>query len=320
MTSRCANLSCYVTDGEACALGHAASSECEFGARLHAISASPDSGSLDITGRVPWSGAALGLSDLGLLTPRARSIVVGVIGAHDAGKTTLLLGNYLALLEGQCIAGASFAGSRTLAAWERLAAWTRFDDATRPPTFPPHTPRSEVRVPGLLHLALRRNPDEFRDVLLTDAPGEWFTRWSVAEAAPDAAGARWTVQHADGFIVVADCARFAGSHCGDARQATRSLIERLGNHVAGRPTVFVWTKSDHTPRDKPRAAIREALRRHVTHALELEATVARPASLSAALSSLLDATWHPPHAARIETPVVGNDGFSRFRGRAHDRA
>jgi hypothetical protein len=319
LTFRCANPHCYVTDGEACALGHASSAECEHGAALQAA-AEPAAAMLDTAGRVPWSGAALGLADLGQLTPRARSIVIGVMGPHDAGKTTLLTGNYLALLQGHRVASAGFAGSRTLAAWEGLAAWTRFDDATRPPTFPPHTPRTAARSPGLLHLALRRDSGEFRDVLLTDAPGEWFSRWSIKETAPDAEGARWTARHADGFLVVTDCSRLASLDYGAARQATRSLIERLGNHIAGRPAVFVWTKSDHTPQDRPRAAIREALRVHIPHAREAESTVSRPDSLVAALSLLLDDTWNPPRAVRIIEPVLGNDGFARFRGRGHDRA
>lgn len=319
MSSRCANPRCYVTDGESCALGHASSAECEHGATLHAA-AEPAPAALDTAGRVPWSGSALGLTDLSQLTPRARSIVIGVMGSHDAGKTTLLIGNYLALLQGHRLASAAFAGSRTLAAWEGLAAWTRFDDATRPPTFPPHTPRAAARSPGLLHLALRRDSGEFRDVLLTDAPGEWFTRWSIKETAQDAEGARWTARHADGFLVVADCARLASSDYGAARQATRSLIERLGNHITGRPTVFVWTKSDHTPHDRPRAAIREALRARLPHAREAESTVLRRDSLVAALSSLLIDTWDPPYAGRIVEPVLGSDGFARFRGRGHDRA
>lgn len=319
MSSRCANPRCYVTDGEACALGHASSADCEHAAALHAA-VEPAAAALDTAGRVPWSGSALGLADLSQLTPRARSIVIGVVGPHDAGKTTLLIGNYLALLQGQRLASAGFAGSRTLAAWEGLAAWTRFDDATRPPAFPPHTPRTTARSPGLLHLALRRDSGEFRDVLLTDAPGEWFTRWSIHETAPDAEGARWTVRHADGFLVVADCSRLAAPDYGAARQATRSLIERLGNHIATRPTVFVWTKSDHRPHDRPKAAIREALRMRIPQAREAESTVSHRDSLVTALSLLLDVTWDPPHAGRIVEPVVGNDGFAQFRGRGHDRA
>lgn len=319
MSFRCANSGCYVTDGEACALGHASSTECDFGAALHAAAEHADASMRDTTGRVPWSGAALGLADLGQLTPRARSIVIGVMGPHDAGKTTLLTGNYLALLQGHRVANAGFSGSRTLAAWEGLAAWTRFDDATRPPTFPPHTPRAAARSPGLLHLALRRDNGEFRDVLLTDGPGEWFMRWSINEAAPDAEGARWTARHADGFLVVADCSRLASPDYGTARQATRGLIERLGNHIAGRPMVFVWTKSDHTPQDRPRAAIREALSAHIPNAREAESTVSRPNSLVTALSLLLEDTWNPPYARRVVDPVLGNDGFARFRGRGHDR-
>ncbi|WP_207217720.1 MULTISPECIES: TRAFAC clade GTPase domain-containing protein [Sorangium] len=260
------------------------------------------------------------MADLANLTPRARTILVGVLGAHDAGKTTLLTGNYLRLIRGETLAGARFAGSRTLGAWESLAAWTRFDDAARLPSFPPHTPRGTARVPGLLHLALRSSADELRDVLLTDAPGEWFSRWSTKENAPDAEGARWIARNADAFLVLADCERLCQPGRGSSRNDIRKLLERLGNHVRSRPTVLVWAKADFRPSDGIREAIRDALGSRIPHAKEVEATTNRVESLADALETALAPAWSGPTARPITVPILQHEPFTVFRGSPHAHA
>ncbi|MCY1055742.1 hypothetical protein [Nannocystis sp. SCPEA4] len=237
-----------------------------------------------------------------------------MLGAHDAGKTTLLTGNYLDLLRGGRLADARFIESRTLHAWEALAAWVRFDDAARRPSFPPHTPRGTSRVPGLLHLALRGPRDEFRDVLLADAPGEWFTSWAIQEDAAAAAGARWVVEHADAFLVLADCSRLAGPGRGSARKDIRTLIERLGNHVGDRPTTLVWSKADHTPNDAIREQIRQALRTSVPHAREVETSTTNRRTLVNALEAALRPAWIPPRARALTEPVLDHQPFAAFRG------
>lgn len=314
MNGRCSNPNCYVHDGESCAMGERGFAECSSwlsGVHEGAPSDLPYSPS---AARVPWSGSALGLSDIANLVPRGRSIVIGVLGAHDAGKTTLLTANYLQLLQGKALAGARFAGSHSLGAWESLAAWTRFEDAARLPSFPPHTPRGTGRVPGLLHLALRGVHEELRDVLLADAPGEWFTRWSMQEAAPDAEGARWVSQHADAFLVVADCQRLGGPGRGAARNDLRALIERIGNHVAQRPTALIWAKDEFDVNEPIRAAIRSALKDRIPHAVEVSTSTTRPESMVAALESVLIPSWLPRTAAAVSEPVVQYQPFAAFRG------
>jgi hypothetical protein len=317
MKGPCSNVNCFVHDGEACALGHLRYSECSSWSA--AESKAEDAASAPVTSaRVPWSGSALGLADLSNLVPRGRSILVGVLGAHDAGKTTLLVGNYLQLLRGRTLAEARFAGSRTMGAWESLAAWIRFDDAARPPSFPPHTPRGTTRVPGLLHLALRGPRDELRDVLLTDAPGEWFTRWSIQEDAPDADGARWIVRHADAFLVLADSARLSGPTRGQTRNEVRQLLERLGNHVGHRPTVLVWSKADHKPGESIREALRRTLTEHIPHATQIESSTESRETLVTVLEAVLREAWTPPRASPVIEPVLQHQPFAAFRGtRAH---
>jgi hypothetical protein len=314
MSERCANPNCFVHEGEACYLGEmeprkcASWAETKPGAEFEAA--------ITTSARVPWSGSALGLADMANLSPRGRTILIGVLGAHDAGKTTLLTGNYLQLLQGQSLANARFAGSRTLGAWEALAAWARFDDAARPPSFPPHTPRGTSRVPGLLHFALRNTKGEFRDVLLADAPGEWFTRWAIKEDAPEVEGARWIVRNADAFLVFADCYRLATSNRerGTARRELRELLERLGNHVDNRPTTLVWAKDDIEPNAEIRSSIQQSLARQIPHSIEVSSSTNQPATLTKALEAVLCPSWIPSRACHIVEPILHHQPFSAFRG------
>jgi hypothetical protein len=313
VSKRCSDPNCFAHLGEQCRDGEPAHSTC----RYWSVGGTGEEASSDASTeafRVPWSGSALGLADLSALVPRGRSVLVGVLGAHDAGKTTLLTGAYLALHRKHRLGGAQFAGSRTLGAWEALAAWTRFDDAARQPSFPPHTPRGTSRVPGLLHLALRDQQGALRDVLLADAPGEWFSRWSLREDGEDAAGARWVVRHADTFIIVADCERLSGSERGQARSDTRKLIERLGNHVAARPAVFVWAKSDHKPPGPILEALKKALRYHIPHAVEVSTTTTEPTTLLDAMSMSVGPAWIPAAARAVSEPCVADGPFCTYRG------
>lgn len=272
--------------------------------------------------RIPWSGNGLGLVDLANLTPRGRFILVGVLGAHDAGKTTLLLGNYLLLLRNGSLADVRFAGSRTLKAWESLASWPRFDDAARPVSFPPHTSRNAGRVPSLLHLALRDASGGFRDVLLTDAPGEWFTDWAINEHDPKAEGARWTITHADVFLVFADCQRLSraspSAERGQARSQLLRLLERLGSHAQDRPTVLVWAKSDHRPDEMVQDDIRQTLHDYLANAIEVESTTTELSSLAKVLWRALSEVWTPRRARPVIEPVLDHRPFAAFRGNRHE--
>ena len=119
---QCANERCFAHEGDQCHEGETDHSQCPKWSKTDAEAEDTVPTLSTAAARVPWSGNGLGLLDIANLTPRGRSILVGVLGAHDAGKTTLLLGNYLRLLHGHTLADARFAGSRSLGAWEALAA------------------------------------------------------------------------------------------------------------------------------------------------------------------------------------------------------
>jgi hypothetical protein len=330
MSVRCANERCYVHEDEAegcydgvpdhtrCSKWRPAEAQPSTQVPCDAEVARPASATGTV--RVPWSGNGLGLLDLANLTPRGRFILVGVLGAHDAGKTTLLLGNYQLLLRSGRLADARFAGSRTLKAWESLASWPRSDDAARQASFPPHTSRNAGRVPSLLHLALRGANGGFSDVLLTDAPGEWFTHWAINEHDPEAEGARWTIKHADVFLVFADCQRLSRTspERGKARSQLVRLLERLGGHAHGRPTVLVWAKSDHKPDATIRDDILQTLRDYLSGAIEAESTTTELGSLAKVLWQALNKVWTPRRAHPMTEPVLDHHPFAAFRGNLHE--
>jgi len=262
----CPRETCYAPE-TSCDLGELLLARCDVWRGKAAQERTADEPGDDLL--LPWSGAALGLTDIAFLAGRARPMVVGVLGAENAGKTTLLGAWYLLLGRGAAGAdGPRFAGSYTLAGWEAVAGAMRWSPG-QPPTFPPHTASRGGRAPGMLHLAFspapaaaahRRQagldpdgphhpggaggPGRVTDYLLADAPGEWFRRWAINRDAADAAGARWLAEHADVLILAADREALAGESRGRARGGLQLLARRVAAERRGRPVALVWTKSD----------------------------------------------------------------------------
>ena len=224
---------------------------------------------------MPWSGGALGLADLGFLAGRSKPIVLAIIGPQNAGKTTMLAAWYLLLGRGS---GPDdelrFSGSYSLAGWEGVASFLRWKPGSIPPTFPPHTSSRSGRMPGLLHLAFkRRDNNRHRDYVMTDAPGEWFRKWAVKRDAPDAEGARWTAEHADAFLLVADREALSGPEMGVARTGIRLLVRRLADELRGRPVALVWTKTDISIPEDTKNAVRSTVLRAMPNAVEFAVSI-----------------------------------------------
>jgi len=319
--NQCANTRCHAHDGELCSDGHRDRSQCHSWQvnRLEDGNSAPGPTGLmetsEVMARVPWSGSALGSDDLTHLVPRAQTILIGLLGAADAGKTTLLAVAYQhILLQGRTLGGARFAGSRSLEGWESIANSMRFLDPARHQTFPPHTPRGTGRVPGLLHVALRRPNGSFRDLLFTDAPGEWFTRWALSQDAPDTAGARWIAQYADAFLVIADSARLSGHQVGNARREVRQILERLADRVGHRPTRLVWAKHEQALPETTSQPITNILRNRIPHADQVECRHDQPETVATMLDGIINKAWDPPFAMPLQEPVIQHDPFLAFRG------
>lgn len=320
MTHRCNNKRCYVHSGESCFMGHFDyEHDCEHWKKNVKIDSKDEHGEspkLDGVG-IPWSGNSLGSADLFHFLIRSRTIIVGILGAHGVGKTTFLQCLYGDILKGENIVEAGFAGSRTLNAWESIASWGRIDDAFKTATFPPHTSREiNTRIAGLFHLSLRHDQKGFRDILLTDAPGDWFTSWSASENSDSAEGARWIVDNADAFLIFADCEKLSSDElCGTARREVRELIERLGKYVNDRPTLLVWAKSDHTPHAELKEAITKSITENIPLFFAAHTSTKSEGSFTKMLSHLLTEAWSPPKAVPIEVPENTTIPFISFRSR-----
>lgn len=245
---------------------------------------------------LPWSGSALGLTDLSFVSGRVKPIVVGILGGQNAGKTTLLGAWYL--LNSRGITGPSesqgregrqgrqFAGSYTFAGWEAVSSSMRWAPGQRP-SFPPHTTSRAGRAPGLLHLDFREDKCQLRSYLFADAPGEWFQKWAVNKDAVDAEGARWVAENADVFLLVADTEALGGPSAGAARSALQRLAVRLaaergyggmdaagGNTVgARRPVALVFTKYDAEINPALAKAAREVVARSIPDVVEFNVSI-----------------------------------------------
>jgi hypothetical protein len=223
---------------------------------------------------MPWSGGVLGLADLGFIAGRRKPTVLAIMGPQNAGKTTLLGAWYLLLGRGSVPNDEfRFSGSCSLAGWEVVASFLRWEPGPVPPSFPPHTSSRNTRVPGLLHLAFNRGVEYRRDYVMTDAPGEWFRNWAINRDASDAEGARWAAEHADVFLLVADREALAGRERGAARTDIQLLARRLADDLRERPVALVWTKADIPIPEDTERAVRTAVRQVVPCAKEFSVSV-----------------------------------------------
>lgn len=222
---------------------------------------------------VPWTGSAFGLDDLAWLASRQRPLLYAPVGAHSVGKTTFLASLYIGLCRGILPAKHEFVGSFTFGGWEKLAAYVRHAPDGIGPGFPPHTPVTENRLPGWLHIGLRRADGLVRDVLFADTPGEWFSRWAIHAESEAAVGARWVARHADGFLFFVDSDGLAGPDRRNIVERTELLAERLSGVLRGRPVCIVWAKSDKDIRQQIRSDVETALQKAFPKANHFQTSV-----------------------------------------------
>ena len=149
-----------------------------------------------------------------------------------------------------------------------------------------------------------------RDLLFTDAPGEWFTRWLTNEAADNAEGARWIADNATHFIYVVDREGLAGPNVGPVRHNTLALARRLSEHRRGRPVIAVWTKSDKPCDDGVEAVVRTRLTELFGEHQSLNLSVQDPACVKLLEMLLRDA----PAVARPKTRATPASAFLAYEG------
>jgi hypothetical protein len=257
---KCSNPYCFADDNTSCADGHMTLQQCPAWNKHHNNEGEVQK---DLASSehmmLPWSGLAMGGTDLNFITGKVKPITVGIFGPESAGKTTILAALYLLLGHGAYKSEKyRFSNSYTLSGWEAVSNSLRWQPG-QPPNFPAHTPSRSSRSPGMLHLAFRQSNHELRDFLFADAPGEWFKKWSVNQQSEEAEGARWISKHADVVLLIADREALAGSRKGAARNDFQLLAQRVISEMHGRPMALVWTKGDIEVAPAMEAAIRKAV-------------------------------------------------------------
>jgi len=240
-TLECGQVHCHPDTG--CALGEIPV-ECPH----YASSKTEDSETLSMPSAeglgVPWSGSEFGIDDIAWVASRQRPTLLVPVGAHKAGKTTFLASLYIGLLRGAKPEGWEQLGSYTLGGWEKLASYLRHTPDGIGPGFPPHTPVTDRRTPGWLHLGFRNTETNVRDLLLADAPGEWFSRWAVDENDSTAEGARWAANRGDVFLLFVDSEGLTSPDRRNVAEQLELLANRLSGVLDDRPLAVVWAKSD----------------------------------------------------------------------------
>lgn len=241
MAGNCSKEDCYPEETGCNHEGCDVLSDCQFYKKE--ADQSPTEINDDFYVRIPWTGNTLGLQDMNYLTSTTPIVIIGVAGAASAGKTTFLATLYCLLRHGYKIGDYQFSGSLTLTGWENIAwylSWSTHNDIQ----FPPHTSSNAGRIPGLLHISLRNEKGEKKELVFTDAPGEWFGHWIVNKNDKNASGAQWIHKYADAFLLFADCEMLSGTQLGKARQQTKLVADRLKYNLKNRPLGLVWSKSD----------------------------------------------------------------------------
>ncbi|WP_440824319.1 TRAFAC clade GTPase domain-containing protein [Psychrobacter cryohalolentis] len=255
--NECTEPNCFAPDVP-CDMGHKKLSDCKFWIEGNN---QEDKAEVSYTDEIilPWTGNALGLTDLEFISGSSRPIVVGIVGAENSGKTTLLASWFLLISRGVIKdIELEFAGSYSLLGWEHVSRNLRWESG-QPPIFPPHTPSQSRRSPGLLHLAFRSKKNgQVQDYLFTDAPGEWFQKWAVNAEDQEAEGARWLSDNADVFLLIADTEAFSIKGKGLARSRFQILSQRLSGDLKEQPVALVWSKSDVSADDNMISNIRDS--------------------------------------------------------------
>lgn len=314
MTGKCTHAPCGVKDGLSCEQGHVRLAACPYFKQLDQQESVPNAALVNeghAAQRLPWTGRALGLSDLILASARSVPNLVGLVGPFNAGKTAFLTSLFVHFARTGAVADFGFAGSLTLHAWYRLKHYTNWP-ANQGPTFPPHTPDSADRVPSLLHLAFRERSSPVRDLLFTDAPGEWFTRWIQNQSSESARGARWIAENASHFLFFVDRHALAGPLVGKVRQDTLSLARVLSEHRRGQPVITVWAKSDLNTAPDVESPIREKLHKFFGDHASFDLHVEDPTCLKL-LELLLQAPSPAPYILSV-TPHEAKSAFLAYRG------
>jgi GTP-binding protein EngB required for normal cell division len=189
---------------------------------------------------IPWSGIALTPDNIDILSHRSSPLLIGLIGAANAGKTSYLGMLYTLFFNGKKFNEWDFAGSYTLIAWEAQAKGLKIE-ANGKVAFPNPTP-SNPDYYSLYHLALKKDKQLF-DILFADSSGEVFTKWAAETDNSEAENAKWIYENSDAFIFFVDCEALIQGR-GRAKNSISQMADQISAGLKNRPVVIVWSKAD----------------------------------------------------------------------------
>lgn len=256
---QCSRPGCLFPVGGACAAEFAdPASGCpnlRISAAPTAAAATPAAASAAPVARVdppisaPWTGEALTLAEVRQLQERGNAQIIAVLGARNAGKTTLLTATFLQICQGvRGRLGRRFAGSRTLRAWRRLCEGAADWGGQSDQEIVGHTPRDSA--PGarrFLHLAMQPIHDDgcTEHLALADVNGESLLEWSVNPEGEsrDYLGFLNLARH---FIVVADgpLLRDEKGHQIEVANMIDTAVRYAAERGGGGRVVLAVTKSE----------------------------------------------------------------------------
>lgn len=189
---------------------------------------------------IPWSGMELTPQNIDVLSHRSTPLIIGLVGAANAGKTSYLGMLYTLLFNGRKFDSWKFAGSYTLIAWEAQAKGLKIESNGKV-TFPKTTP-AQPDYYSLYHLALKKDKQLY-DVLFADSSGEVFTKWAADTDSDEAENAKWIYENSNAFIFFVDCEALINER-GRARNRISQLTAQISANLNSRPIVIVWSKAD----------------------------------------------------------------------------
>jgi hypothetical protein len=267
----CSNPVCRIAETGKCVEG-LEPTKCPHFGRAPEPLPSKEQGSPEALGvRLP-SAELLAIADAATVLHRSSTRVIATIGPTGAGKTSLIAGVY-DLFQTGSVAGAEFAGSVTLHAFERVCHDARVASQLNEP----HTERTGHGQVGFYHLALSGAVvGGALALLLGDRAGEEYH--SAADEASISASFPEIVR-ADALTMLVDGARLLDI---GARHNVRSEIEMMlqafldGDAIQQRPRLaLVLTKLDEIESSPHHAralsdftALFEGVRHHFGHAFE----------------------------------------------------
>ncbi|WP_333889173.1 TRAFAC clade GTPase domain-containing protein [Sphingobacterium siyangense] len=212
---------------------------CEFW-RNSVVEQSSTGNRKDEANVIPWSGTELIPSNIELIAHRSSPVIIGLVGAANAGKTSYLGILYTLMFNGSKFKQWNFAGSFTLIAWEAQAKGLKIGTNGKV-AFPEATP-AQPDYYSLYHLALKKDKQLY-DILFADSSGEVFTKWASDTDSSEAENAKWIYENSNGFIFFVDCEALILER-GRARNRISQLASQISANLGDRSVIIVWSKAD----------------------------------------------------------------------------